>query len=268
MKKSFMLVLAFAVMVFVTGCSQIVTDTGHESVLVDKPYIGTGGVRETTFKPGREFTWFTTSAVPVLTQPQIKEEIFDDLMSKDSVPLDYRTTLQIKVTNPVDLVKNLGPNWYDVNLKKQYQSIVRTEAQSYSMNELLSDPTVAVKMETNIRAKIDAYVKANKLPFIVTDLSIGRAMPNKNVLDQMDLTAAQQQRTKTMNEFKNAEAAREEAEKARAAADLAYREKMSLSPEQFLQLEISKRYAEVCAKAGNCTFVFGEAKAMVNANHK
>jgi regulator of protease activity HflC (stomatin/prohibitin superfamily) len=240
------------------GCTIVNTEPGTEAVVIDKPLLlGSGGVRAETFKPGRAYTWYSSTYRLINMQPQLAEENFDDLMSIDTVPVDFKTTLQVQITDPVRIVSQYGDHWYKNNIERQYQALVRDEARKYTMNQLLTGADVPVQMEKNIRAGIDALIKSRNLPFVVTDLSIGRAVPNKNVLDQIDLTAAQQQRSKTMVEQEHAEINRMKAEQARAAADNAYREKMSLSPDQFLQLESIKRYSESCAKGTNCTFMFG-----------
>lgn len=241
------------------GCHIVNTEPGYESVIIDKPYVfGDGGIRKETFKVGRQFTWLSSSAIQINMQNLKAEEVFDDLMTSDTVPVDFRTTLQLRITDPSRLVEKFGvETYYTNNLQRQYQALVRDEAKKYTMNELLTGTGTASKMETNVRLELDKIIKQRDLPFLVADLSIGRAVPNKNVLEQIDLTAAQQQRSKTMVEQEKAEVQRMKAEQARAAADNAYREKMSLNPDQFLQLEGIKRYSESCAKGTNCTFMFG-----------
>jgi len=262
-------IVLMAIAVSLTGCSMVTVDPGEKGVLVDKPYfIGSGGVRDESLEPGRYFTWFSTSAVYVDVKPLLFEENFDDLMTIDTVPVDFRTTLQIQVTNPQALVKTYGDKWYENNLQRQYQAMVRDEARRYSMNDLLTGQNTPATMESNIRTKIDALIKSRHLPFSVTDLSIGRALPNKNVLDQIDQTAAQQQRSKTMIEATKAEQQREKSEAARAAADNAYRQEMNLSADQFIQLESVKRYSEVCTKSGNCNLIIGGSGVSFLAKNK
>lgn len=251
--------IALATMaVLASGCSVVSVDAGEQAVLIDKPYIfGSGGVRDEPFDTGRSFTWFSTSFELVDIKPTLKDEPFDDLMSADTVPVDFKTSLQVQVTNSVALVKNYGKSWYENNIQRQYQAMVRDEARKYTMNELLTGQDTSAKMEVSVRRQLDEMIKSKKLPFKVTDISIGRAVPNKNVLEQIDQTAAQQQRSKTMMEATKAEEERKKAEKARAEADNAYRNEMNLSPDQFLQLESIKKYSEACVKAGNCSLIFG-----------
>lgn len=248
-----------AAVLLLSGCTVVNTEPGTESVIMDKPIIfGQGGIRSETFKPGRNYTWWSSAPIAIITQNLKVEEVFDDLMTSDTVPVDFRTTLQLRIIDPVAIVKTYGTEtWYANNLQRQYQALVRNEAKKYSMNQLLTGQSTAEDMERNVRVGLDSIIAKNKLPFVVADLSIGRALPNKNVLEQIDLTAAQQQRSKTMIEQEKAEQQRKKAEQARAAADNAYRQEMQLSPDQFLQLESIKRYSDACGNGTTCTFVMG-----------
>lgn len=87
------------------------------------------------------------------------------------------------------------------------------------------------------------------------NISLGRAKPNNDVLEQMNKTAAEQQRERTMIAATAAEKQREQEQKAKAAADNAYRNAMAMSPEQFIQLEYIRRMSEACSKS---TCVIGQ----------
>jgi hypothetical protein len=50
-------------------------------------------------------------------------------------------------------------------------------------------------------------------------------------------------------------------------ADNAYRNKMSLSPEQFIQLESVHMQREVCARGG-CSFILGSASPVISVGGK
>lgn len=71
----------------------------------------------------------------------------------------------------------------------------------------------------------------------------------------MNLTAAQQQRVKTLVEATNAELQRAKEQKAMADADNPYRNAMNLSPEQYLARQIAEINAEACTKAAACYVV-------------
>lgn len=84
------------------------------------------------------------------------------------------------------------------------------------------------------------------------NVTLGRARPNDNVLAQMNETAAQQQRVNTLAAAVEAEKERQKEQEAKASADNAYRNKMGLSPEQYLVREIAELNANACQKAQSC----------------
>ena len=123
------------------------------------------------------------------------------------------------------------------------------------MTEMMSDPNVAQQVDDQVTNKIRELVKEQKLPIEIMNISLGRAKPNDDVLVQMNKTAAEQQRERTMIAATAAEKQREQEQKAKAAADNAYRNAMAMSPEQFIQLEYIRRMSEACAKS---TCVIGQ----------
>jgi hypothetical protein len=72
------------------------------------------------------------------------------------------------------------------------------------------------------------------------------------VLNQINETAGQQQRLKTLVAAGLAENQRAVSEKARAVADDAYRMSMGYSVEQYAQMQIANIQAEACEKAAQC----------------
>ena len=78
-------------------------------------------------------------------------------------------------------------------------------------------------------------------------MTVGRANPPDAIKNQRIETAAQEQRANTEKQRKLAEDQRLQAELSRANADNAYRNQMSLSPEQFLRLEAIHMQA-TCAR--------------------
>ena len=115
------------------------------------------------------------------------------------------------------------------------------------------------------RKELKAKIADEKLPVVILNVSLGRAKPNPNVLAQMNETAQQEQRKKSLFAATDAEKQRELEQTAKARADNAYRNAMSLSPEQFIQLEAIKRYSEACAKS---TCVIGQPGVGLNLAHK
>lgn len=233
-----------------------VVEPGHELVINDKPYfVGHDGVRDEPVREGRIMLWRTSSVDEVRMTPQSIPVRVDDFSSRDSILLDFETTIQWRVVDSVTLVKHFGSEWFKNNIHNQYLSIVRDAVKTRTMAEMMSDPNVAQQVDDQVTNKIRELVKEQKLPIEIMNISLGRAKPNNDVLEQMNKTAAEQQRERTMIAATAAEKQREQEQKAKAAADNAYRNAMAMSPEQFIQLEYIRRMSEACSKS---TCVIGQ----------
>lgn len=110
-------------------------------------------------------------------------------------------------------------------------------------------------IDEEVTIALQELIKGSGLPVQILGVSMGRAKPNDVVLAQMNETAAQQQRKKTLIEATAAEAERKKEQIAKAEADNAYRNAMGLSPTMFIQLEQIKRFSEACAAQGNVCVV-------------
>lgn len=244
-----------------TACSSVTPDAGQEAVLIRKPlFLGHGGVDATPIKTGRSFVAWTTDAVYVPVRPQQFVEHFDDLMSKDGVPLDFDASIRLQVTNSVEIYEKFGigenlnqPTWYTANIQQKFRNLVRDEVKNHGMNETAISATATRQIDEIVTNGLQAYIKEVKLPVTLLDLTVGRANPPDSIKNQRVETAAQEQRANTERQRALAEEQRLVAEGKRAAADNAYRESMQLSPEQFLRLEAIKMQRDVCTKGG-CTF--------------
>lgn len=251
----------FALLTVLSGCSRISTDPGTQTVLIDKPwFFGHGGVQESAQEPGSGWYWWSTSGIVVPVVPIKIDERFDDLITAgDNIPVDFNSYLQLQIKDPVAIIKKYGERWYDNNLKEQYRTIVRNEAKQYTLNQLLSDSQSVQKLESSILAATSKLVKDNGLPVAVLDINLGKVLPDGKILDEINETGRQKQRSKSMEAARQAEEQRKEAERARAAADNAYRNEMSLSPEQFIKLEeikAKKMLYEQCHKG--CTVIVSD----------
>lgn len=230
-------------------------EPGHELVLNDKPYfVGHEGVRAEPLKEGRILLFKTTTAQAVRMTPQSHPIKIDDFSSRDNILLDFETTIQYRINNSVVLIKSFGDGWFDNNIKNQYLAIVRDAVKKKAMSEMMSDVAAAQSIDDEVTTGLQKLVKDSKLPVDILSVSLGRAKPNDNVLAQMNETAAQQQRQKTLIAATAAEKDREQEQIAKARADNAYRNAMGLSPEMFIQLEAIKRFSEAC---GSSTCVIG-----------
>lgn len=240
-----------------TGCTIVSPDPGQAAVLIDKPIIfGDGGVRIDDVRPaGLSYTWWTTEKTYVDITPQTTQVAFDDFSSQDNILLDFQTQIQYKITQPGILLAKFGPDWFKNNVASQYSSIVRDQVKRYAMSQMMSDPDTAKKIDDSITQSVRELIKDQSLPIEVINITLGRARPNPNVLEQMNLTAAQQQRVKTLTEATRAEEQRKAEQVARAEADNAYRQYMNWTPEQYLQSQLADKTIEACAKAKSCYLV-------------
>src|SRR5215469_12885922 len=88
------------------SCTRAAPDAGEEGVLISKPwFFGHGGVESEPVKTGLSFVAWTTGVVYVNVMPQMVKEHFDDLMSKDGVPLSFDAYVKLQVTDSVVLVE-------------------------------------------------------------------------------------------------------------------------------------------------------------------
>jgi regulator of protease activity HflC (stomatin/prohibitin superfamily) len=239
-------------------------DPGYHGVIIDKPYFGGHqGVRDEPLKEGRILLFRTSSVEDVRMTPQSHVVKVDDYSSKDNILLDFETTIQFRITDAVKLVDKFGAGWFDNNIKNQYLAIVREAVKRKTMTEMMSDVSAAQQIDDEVTKGLQALVTSSNLPIEVLNVSMGRAKPNENVLAQMNETAAQQQRKKTLIEAEAAELQRKSEQTAKAAADNAYRNAMGLSPEMFIQLESIKRYSDACAKSAHCIVTSGQTNIQV-----
>lgn len=258
--------VAFAFIAFMTWLLFMFTavaSPGHELVVIDNPYLPFGhvGVRAETVKEGRILLWRTSRVEEISTQNQALNIPLDDFSDINSVLLDFETTIQYHVTDPVTLVRKFGAtSWFNSNLRAQYLSIVREAVKKRDMAHLMTDPSTASEVDAEITNQIREYSKNIGLPIIIDNIALGRAKPNAEVLEQMNATAKKQQMRKTLIESTEAEKQRAAEQTAKAQADNAYRQAMNLSPEQFVELERIRRYSEVCAKS---TCVVGLPNAVI-----
>jgi regulator of protease activity HflC (stomatin/prohibitin superfamily) len=251
-------VLATAAIITWAGFTHaIIVEPGHHAVLIDKPqFLGSEGVRAEPLKEGRKLVWDTTTHVLVRMQPQSFSVKFDDLMTSDNTPLDFESSIQYRVTDAVKLVDRFGlDGWFTNNVEPQYRTLVRLAVKKHTMPMIMSDVPTAQTIDDEVTAGLQKLIKDSGLPIQLDGVSLGRASPNEGLMAQMNETAAQQQRKKTLVEAEAAEIQRKKEQIAKAAADNAYRNEMQLSPDQFVQLEAVKRYSDACSKAGSTCLI-------------
>lgn len=229
-------------------------EPGHELVIIDKPYFfGSSGVRDEVLKDGRILLFVTSAVEPIRKTPQSYNVKFDDLSSADNILLDFESTIQFQITDSKTLVSKFGAkDWFANNLQRQYMSIVREAVKKETMTNMMSDADTSTRVDTKITDELQKLVAQSKLPIMVIGVTLGRAKPNENVLLQMNETAAQQQRNKTLIAATAAEEQRAKEQTAKAKADNAYRNDLGMSTEQFIALESIKQFSAACRGAANC----------------
>lgn len=254
-----------ALAILMASCHSITTEPGYETVLVDNPwFFGHGGVRDETQKPGLSWYWFTTKGVPVVMTPLKYDEPLDHLATADNNFINYNSYIVLQWKDPAYHVKNFGyENWYEHNLKEQYRTIVRDVTKRYQMTPIMIDPATLQSIETEIASAFRKHIESTGLHVALINVNMGKALPDQPVIDEMNNTAAQQQRRKTELQRKLAEDSRLEAEQSRANADNAYRQQMKLDAAQFVQLESIKRYSDACKESKNCVIVQGNSPVLI-----
>lgn len=258
-------VIILAAMVIASGCSRIVTDPGEETVLVDNPwFVGHGGVRDEAQKVGAGWYWLSTKGVDIPITPVKYDEPLQHLATSDNNFINYASYIVLQWSDVSEMVKRFGyGNWYATNLQEQYRTIVRDVTKQYQMTPIMTDPGTLIAIETEIAKRFRAHIATTGLHVALLNVNMGKALPDKPVIDEMNATAVQQQRVKTERQRKLAEDSRLQAEQSRASADNAYRESMHLDATQFVQLESIKRYSDACKETKGCVIVNGNAPVLV-----
>lgn len=250
-------ILVLATSLALSACTVVSPGPQESAVLMDKPIIfGDGGVRQDDVrKPGTlSYSWWTTEKFYVNMAPQSIAVSFDDYSSIDNILLDFATSIQYKVVDPAKLIA-LGDSWFDNNIRPQYSEIVRSEVKKYEMKQMMSDGPTAARLDQDVLRQLRELVKEQHIPIQIMAINLGKAKPNPNVLTQMNMTAAEQQRKLTMQQAKLAEDAREAQQIAKAKADNAYRTNMNLTPQQYVDLQIASLQADACRQSKECVIV-------------
>lgn len=269
MKKAIVSLCALSL----AGCSYASPDAGEQAVLVRKPwFFGSGGVDMTPVSTGSKVVASSTDVVKVSVTPTAFDVPFENLMPSNGIPLDFHTTVRLQVTDAPTLVRDWNGAarndkgeesyyWFYGSIQPVYANMVRQEVKNYDMSALAFNGAAIDAIDAKVSAQLAEFIRKNKMPVRLLSVTIGRATPPKEILDQRTETAAQQQRGLTMVAQQKAEEARKGAELARAQADNAYRAEMQLSPEQYVQLKAIEMQKSACT---NGTCIFGNVTPMVS----
>ncbi|CAA6806194.1 MAG: Unknown protein [uncultured Sulfurovum sp.] len=258
-----------------SGCiSTSAIDQGEEGVLVYQPWIfGHGGVDETPVSTGLVWKAWSTSVIRVDIRPFNINEVFDDLVTKDNNPVDFKIHLTFKHIagkTPV-LVEKFGDNWYKNKVREPLRNATRTFTKNHTMFEMTTNSSITDKLEKQVKKEIKDFLLKEKIPTELLEATVGKVMPPKIVIDSTIQTAVQKQNVKTQQERVKAEESREKAEKASANADKAYMDAIGMNASQYLEmkrLDVQKLAIEA-AKEGkvNITIIMGNAQPMFNVKN-
>jgi len=239
-----LLAVAFVSIATLTSCHWVAPSADEEAVLIYHPMLwGHGGVDDDAVETGLSWCWWTTGSETFKIVPQKQQVNMEDLVSNDNTPLDFHTIIitQIEKGKTPILLKNYGKDWFNTNIYNEYCKFVRNYISQYSPFDLMSNRQVLDSIDTQVLKKTRELVanlsKDKEFPVIIKQVTIGKAIPNKEQLAEMNRTAMEVQAKQTQDRRAEAQASREKAERQRAIADKAYMNEMGLSASQFIQLK-------------------------------
>lgn len=242
---------------------------GMAAVLIEKPILfGHGGVNPVPITTGSSYVAATTDVVMVNMNPMQETVEFSDLMSSDGIPLHFDSAIRLQVTDPVKLIERFGVDWYKNNLSVEFSNRVRQAVRKHGMNETAISTTAIDAIDAEVTGQMQSYIASSGLPIRLIKITVGRASPPDSIKNQRIATANEQQRQITEAQTQKAEVTRKGAQEARADADNAYRERLGLDAQQFVDLQRIEMMRDVCKpKEGEkspCTFIIGNGSALVS----
>lgn len=253
-KLLFTFIFAVIGIISLSSCHGVRPEADEEAVLVYKPwFFGHGGVDSEPVQTGLTWCWWSTSSQTFKIVPVKHQVDMDDLFSDDNTPLDFHTIIitQIEKGKSPILLQNYGIEWFNTNLYNYYCNLVRDHISQHSPFDLMSNRAILNEIDTKVLKQMQDYVaqlsKEKEFPVIIKQVTIGKATPNKEQLEEMNKTAKAVQARQTQEREAEVQAAREKAERQRAKADKAYMEEMHLSAHDFISL---KWIETIAAKPG------------------
>ena len=246
--------IALVAMLSMSSCHGVRPGADEEAVLIDKPwFFGHGGVDMTPVETGLKWAWWSTSSEVFKIVPFKHQVDMDDLFSDDNTPLDFHTIIitQIQKGKSPILLQNYGVDWFNTNIYNYYCNLVRDHISQHIPFDLMSNRAILNDIDSKVLKQMQDYVaqlsKEKEFPVVVKQVTIGKAIPNKEQLEEMNKTAKAVQAKQTQERQVEVELAREKAERQRAKADKAYREELGLSTQDFINL---KWIETIAAKQG------------------
>jgi regulator of protease activity HflC (stomatin/prohibitin superfamily) len=265
-------ILLIASAMSLAACGYVSPDAGEQAVLVRKPwFFGSGGVDPVPVTTGSKVVASSTDAVYVPVTPLSFDIGFDNMMPKDGIPLDFHTTVRVQITDAPKLVNywNGGAQnekgepshaWFWSNISPVYANMVRQDVKNYTMQQLAFEGNAIDQIDGHVTAQLQDFIRKSKLPVRLLSVTVGRAIPPQEILNQRTETAEQNQRLQTELSKQKAEEARKGAELARAQADDAYRVGMQWTPEQLIETKRIEAIRQACSH-GTC--IIGNTSGLI-----
>jgi hypothetical protein len=259
----------------VTACGYAAPDAGQVGVATKQPwFFGSGGVDPNPIATGSTLVASSTHVDYIPVTPQAFDISFDNIMPRDGIPLDFHTTVRMQVVDAVALVRDwngaatndkdeLSNAWFWSNIDPVFANLVRQDVKQFTMQQLAFEGGAIDQIDQHVTQQLQSFIKKNRMPVRLLSVTIGRAIPPQEILDQRTETAAQQQRKLTMDAKTAAEEARKNAELARAAADNAYRVEMQWTPAQLIETKRIDMMEQACSR-GTCVFATPGTTVMLN----
>lgn len=247
--KKILFICTLALTLF--SCHSVSPDADEEATLIYKPwFFGHGGVDNDAVESGLTWCWWSTHSETFKIIPVKHQVDMDDLFSDDNTPLDFHTIIitQIKQGKSPVLLQNYGVDWFNTNIYNYYCNLVRDHISQHSPFDLMSNRAILNEIDSKVLKSMQDYVaklsNEKEFPIIIKQVTIGKAIPNKEQLAEMNKTAKAVQAKQTQEREVEVQMAREKAERQRAMADKAYREELGLSTADFISLKWIETIAE------------------------
>jgi regulator of protease activity HflC (stomatin/prohibitin superfamily) len=260
LKMSLTTISALILSMSFTGCTPSNVAEGEEAVLIYQPYfIGHGGVDQKPVKTGLVWTAFSTKVVRVNLKPYNINEVFNDLVTKDNNPVDFKLHLtfqNIENKTPI-LVEKFGADWYKSKVREPLRNITRNFTKDHKMFEMTTNRNVAEELEKKVLEEISTFMEKEEIPVELLKVTVGKVMPPEEIVAATIQTGVQKQNVKTQTERVKAEKAREAAERASAKADKAYMDEIGMSTDQYLKSRELDNQREAIKNGSKVTIIMG-----------
>lgn len=268
MKKTLVGLCALLCALTMSSCHYANVNSDSEGVLTEQPaFFGHGGIDVSPVESGSEIVAASTKIDYVKIVPVTYGEDLENILSLDHTAIDVQAYLQLKVEkgNGPKLLKGFGIDWYTNNIKQVFRTQIRDRAVEHNMFDLAANRVVLTDISNEIQKNIEAYVTKIGMPVTIIGVSIGSATPPEEVLKETRVTAAQNQSILTQAARAKAETARKAAESAKAEADMAYKNLLGMSNQEYLvyrSIEVQREKIELVRDKPNVTIVLGDHDVM------